>query len=172
MQEQRRSGFTLVELIIVVVILGILAALAIPQFTTSTKDANESTLKADLAILRNAVNLYYHEHNQTWPGAVKEDGSGTATVTADNPAAFINQLLYYTDRNGKVSLVQDPLYPYGPYLESMPDNPLAASGASADAAAVSTDTGTVTADASPTTGWKYSKINGKLIANESTYESW
>ncbi len=172
MKVQRNSGFTLVELIIVVVILGILAALAIPQFGTSTKDANESTLKGDLAILRNAVNLYYHEHNSTWPGAVKTDGSGTATVALDNPVAYVNQMLYFTDKFGKVSLVQDALYPYGPYLMAMPDNPLAAAASVPDDSVVTTDLGTMTADVAPATGWKFSKMTGKLIANEATYEAY
>ena len=101
-RTQGELGFTLIELIIVVVILGILAALAIPQFTTSTQDANESTLKADLAILRNSVNLYYHEHNQTWPGAVQTDGSGTATAAADNPGAFNDHMPQDTHKNRQV----------------------------------------------------------------------
>lgn len=171
-KARRESGFTLVELIIVVVILGILAALAIPQFTTSTKDANESTLKGDLAVLRNAVNLYYHEHNQTWPGAVKTDGSGTATGGPDNPVALTEQLLEFTDRDGKVSATLDAAYPYGPYLGSMPDNPLFASGATPDDVKVGTDAGALSADATPATGWLYSKITGKFIANNSTYETW
>ena len=171
-RTQGELGFTLIELIIVVVILGILAALAIPQFTTSTQDANESTLKGDLAVLRNSVNLYYHEHNQTWPGAVKTDGTGTATVAGDNPDAFDSQMLEFTDKNGKVSATQDPLYPYGPYLLAMPDNPLFASGATPDAVVVATDLGTLTADATPATGWKYSKATGKVIGNNAVYETW
>ena len=171
-RTQGELGFTLIELIIVVVILGILAALAIPQFTTSTQDANESTLKADLAILRNSVNLYYHEHNQTWPGAVKTDGSGTATAAADNPVAFQDQMLKYTDKDGKVSATQDPAYPYGPYLLTMPDNPLFYSGATPDAVVVGTDDGALTADGTPATGWKYSKVTGKLIGNNAPYETW
>ena len=173
MKNRQVLGFTLVELIIVVVIIGILAALAIPRFTTSTKDASESTLKADLAVLRNATNLYYHEHNQIWPGAVKTDGTGAATIAGDNPVAFTDQLLKWTDKTGKVSATQDTaLYPFGPYLEAMPDNPLAASGATVDAVSVTTDAGAMTADGTPTTGWKFSKVTGKIIANESTYESW
>ena len=168
----RTEGFTLVELIIVVVILGILAALAIPQFTTSTQDANEATLKGDLAIMRNAANLYYHEHNQVWPGEVKTDGTGAATAAGDNPDAFTQQLLYYTDRDGKVSTTKDALFPYGPYLESLPDNPLNASGSVADAATVTSDLGDLTADAAPTEGWKFSKLTGKLIGNNTLYESW
>ena len=43
-----RSGFTLVEILIVVVILGILAAIVIPQFTNATQDAQGGNLKAQL----------------------------------------------------------------------------------------------------------------------------
>lgn len=168
----RTSGFTLVELIIVVVILGILAALAIPQFTTSTADATNSTLKGDLKILRNAINLYYHEHNQAWPGELMIQGNGLDTGVGQNPAAFNEQMLLFTNAFGKTSATKDPDFPYGPYILSFPDNPLNRSGATADAFNVTGDVGTLTADVNPTEGWKYSKLTGKIIANDAMLKSW
>ncbi len=172
--SKNRGGFTLVELIIVIIIIGILAALAIPQFVTSTQDAQEATLSGDLAVLRNAINLYYHQHNSTYPGAVKVDGSGSGTAAGDNPAAFINQLSQYTDVDGKTSATLDRAnFPFGPYLmRSIPDNPLAVSGADADNASVTTDNVALTADADPTTGWKFSKNTGEIIANVAAYQAW
>ncbi|MCH8194144.1 MAG: hypothetical protein IIA65_09015, partial [Planctomycetes bacterium] len=100
------------------------------------------------------------------------DGSGSATAAPDNPVAFTEQLLQWTDKTGKVSVTQDTAYPFGPYLESLPDNPLAATGTTVDDVEVTSDTGAMTADGTPLTGWKYSKITGKIISNESTYEDW
>jgi general secretion pathway protein G len=52
------KGFTLVELLIVIVILGILAAIVISRFTGATKEAKESSLKANLSGLRSQVEIY------------------------------------------------------------------------------------------------------------------
>ena len=57
MNRQRRSGFTLVELLIVVVILAILAAAIIPTFTDSTSDAKASTALTNLNVLRGQIQL-------------------------------------------------------------------------------------------------------------------
>ena len=48
MTKRKNSGFTLVEILIVVVILGILAAIVIPQFSQASNEARESSLKSNL----------------------------------------------------------------------------------------------------------------------------
>lgn len=163
---KNQGGFTLVELIIVIIILGILAALAIPQFATSTTDAKVATLKGNLAVFRNAINLYYHEHDSNYPGAKKIDGSGTAVAAADNPVALINQLTQFTDKMGKTSVSKDAVnFPFGPYMTAIPENPLAVTGADADGFTVTSDVTRLTVDAAPTTGWKYSHQTGQIIPN-------
>ncbi|HHT62595.1 MAG TPA: prepilin-type N-terminal cleavage/methylation domain-containing protein [Clostridia bacterium] len=62
------KGFTLIELMVVVVILGILAAIAIPRFADKSQQAAGAAQKADIKILQNAVDMYYYDHN-TWPSA-------------------------------------------------------------------------------------------------------
>lgn len=63
-----RRAFSLVELVVVVLIVGILAAVAAPKmFDTSTK-ARESATKASLSVVRNAIELYYSE-NGAYPSA-------------------------------------------------------------------------------------------------------
>jgi general secretion pathway protein G len=54
----RESGFTLVELMVVMLIIGVLAAIAIPSFISSIKNAKEAVLKEDLHVLRNAIDSY------------------------------------------------------------------------------------------------------------------
>src|SRR5206468_9182388 len=58
----RRSGFTLVELLIVVVVIGILAAIAIPKFQSTKGKAYLASVKSDLKNLSTAEESFFYEH--------------------------------------------------------------------------------------------------------------
>ena len=68
-----KSGFTLVEILIVVIILGILAAIVIPQFTNASTAAKTSAAASTAQTLRSQVALYKLQHGDKLPGT----GSGT-----------------------------------------------------------------------------------------------
>ena len=59
-QFRKEDGFTLIEMLIVVIVLGILAMIIIPQINVSTGEARTSTLRTNLNSVRNAIELYYH----------------------------------------------------------------------------------------------------------------
>lgn len=75
-----REGFTLVELLIIVAIIGILAAIVIPEFTGHIQQARESAVKDNLRILRETIERYAADHNGIPPG-----------YQSGNPAALPTQ---------------------------------------------------------------------------------
>jgi general secretion pathway protein G len=58
LQRQPEAGFTLIELIIVMTIIGVLATLAIPSYVSAIKHAREAVLKEDLHVMRAAIDSY------------------------------------------------------------------------------------------------------------------
>ena len=136
----KEAGFTLVELLIVAIILAILAAIVVPQFASSTDDAEAAALRSNLAGIRSAIDLYYQQHGSTFPGAVAATGGtctgGTAGAGAlDTRAAFADQLKYYSNAAGQTCSIRDvPAggvveFPFGPYIKGdVPANPVTSVG--------------------------------------------
>ncbi|MFH2002215.1 MAG: prepilin-type N-terminal cleavage/methylation domain-containing protein [Planctomycetota bacterium] len=145
MSRYRGSGFTLVELLIVVIILGILAGVVIPQFSSASIEAKEAALMTDLAALRNAIDLYKVQHNDVYPGTI----SGTT-----NWANFQTHLTTQTKKDGTAGT------DFGPYLRTgVPKNPFNS---------LNTGTiGAVPATADDTSGWYYNNTTGEIRANTS-----
>lgn len=114
------KGFTLVEILIVVVILAILAAIVIPQFTGASTEAKESALVSDLQSVRSQIELFKIQHNDILPGEILQtDGS----ITAATATSFVNALTMKTDQYGNVSATATATYRFGPYMQKLPDNP-------------------------------------------------
>lgn len=113
------TAFTLIEILIVVVILGILAAIVMPQFSNASKQAEESTLKDDLRYLRSQIELYQAQHLDISPGYP----GGSAGATPDQ-ADFTNQMSLFSSSNGTTAAAGGGAFVYGPYLSTMPANPV------------------------------------------------
>ena len=97
-QMKSQKGFTLIELMVVIAIIGVLAAIAVPRFSESRKSAKDAALKADLRTVDSALLMYYANNANTYPtdladakaklvtGTVKylakwpKDATGTADI--------------------------------------------------------------------------------------------
>ncbi len=101
-RRSRLEGFTLIELMIVVVILGIIATIVIPQFSVATDDARLATLQTNLWTMRTQLQLYRFQHNDLRP----------------TEADIVAQLTGETDATGSILGTG-----YGPYLLAIPMNP-------------------------------------------------
>ncbi|MEF3279426.1 MAG: prepilin-type N-terminal cleavage/methylation domain-containing protein [Elusimicrobiota bacterium] len=77
----KKRGFTLVELMIVIVIIGILAAVAIPKFADMVDKSKEGATKAQLTALRSALQVYYGDNEGKFP---RTSVSQTNTPQADS----------------------------------------------------------------------------------------
>jgi len=104
--SRKHNGFTLIELVIVVVIIGTIAAIAIPRLSRGAEGAADAKLSGDLAVLRNAIDLYATEHGGSYP--------------SDTEATFIAQITTYTDINGNTNASKTGAYIYGPYIRKIP----------------------------------------------------
>ena len=134
--RKNQSGFTLVELLIVVIILGILAAVVIPQFNTAAAESKEAALASNLATIRQAIELYKVQHNDTFPDDF-----------------IVTKLTTTTDATGAAGTK------YGPYIRNIfPANPI-------DSLATVATPATMPAAPTAAGGWIYATGNGEFRAN-------
>ncbi|MBN2269202.1 MAG: prepilin-type N-terminal cleavage/methylation domain-containing protein [Sedimentisphaerales bacterium] len=133
-----KSGFTLVEILIVVVILGILAAIVIPQFTEASTEAKTSSLCTDLQTMRSQIELYKIQHNDALPSAAA--------------VGFVAALTGQTDIAGAAGT------DYGPYLQKIPTNQFN------DSSTIRIDGAAAGAG---TDGWQFDTATGGFYADDS-----
>ncbi|MBN2589002.1 MAG: type II secretion system protein [Sedimentisphaerales bacterium] len=138
----KKSGFTLVELLIVISMLGILAALVVPMFSDAGQKARDSALKTDLQKVRTQVEVYRSQHDDQLPA-----------FSSEASADFERRMTTQTDRNGSAGS------DYGPYLNKIPKNPY-------------NDKNTVRIDGAAaganTDGWRLDSYSGIFQADDST----
>src|SRR3954469_8579981 len=103
--KRNSRGFALVEILIVVIILGILAAIVIPQFTNASSDARPSSVQSTLQTMRGQIELFKIQHGDLPPAA-------TALNTV------------MTGKTGAADTTQAPGGSLGPYLQAFPINPI------------------------------------------------
>lgn len=82
MRQRVRNAFTLVEILIVVVILGILAAIVVPQFTSASEEAQAGNVATQLQTIRSQIELYRVKNNGAYPPSLVAGGDGE-TAWAD-----------------------------------------------------------------------------------------
>lgn len=142
----RTRGFSLVELVIVIVILGMIAAIAVPRISRATTGMEESALRADLQTLRKAVELYKVDHNGTPPTA-------------------LHALAMYTSETGAMSNNKTALYKFGKYVREIPPCPVGPNKGATGSAVANATPPTVVSGVS-TVGWLYHWQTGGVYVND------
>lgn len=146
----RRKGFTLIELLIVVAIIAILAAIAVPNFLEAQTRSKVSRVKSDLRTLATAIEAYTVDYNYPIPGAGEVTGSTTShlgPLTIDGvtgntgilnpgittPVSYVTNFLYFDPFNAQQDRPDVGLYTYQTYTWRWPKAP---GGARPDSAAI------------------------------------
>lgn len=144
-----RKAFSLVEILIVVIMLGIMAMIVLPKFSSSADDTRESALAMDYANTSRQIELYKHQHAGRGP---ETDESGSLDT-----ANFISRMTGRTTQESGL----DANGEFGPYLMAWPSNPFI-EGAAASQITFGKDPPLARDGA---TGWYYSWKNRRLYVN-------
>ena len=160
--RKRHMGFTLGEILIVVIILGILGAIVLPQFSEASDDAKESALIQSLQTTRAQVELYKFHHNGEYPAT--KGGSSQD---------FADQMCKASDQFHKVGEIGDATCPLGPYfVKFIPVNPYNGGRAvkivdDVPSAAVDEEATETVDGKDEKVGWFFNPATGRLKANAS-----
>jgi prepilin-type N-terminal cleavage/methylation domain-containing protein len=117
-QTRWAKGFTLVEILIVVVLLGVIAGVVIPSVGRSTTNARETTLAMNLSLLRRFIPVYTSHHVDVPPGYPNGDRSAAPTEEA-----FVEQATMSSTTGGQTAPRGTANYKWGPYISDIPANP-------------------------------------------------
>jgi len=145
--NRSRTGFTLIEVLIVVVIMAVLAATIIPQFASSADDAKRSSLDFNLHTIQSQIEMYKINHAGSPPSLDK----------------FSEQMTSKTSSSGALTGTG---LDYGPYLQGkIPANPF-----NGDNTVVKVATeGTAPTAVNGEGGWQYDESTGDFYPNNAEY---
>ena len=132
------KAYTLIEILVVVVILGIMAAIVVPQFKPASEATRTGTLLADLKSVRSQISVYMAQHTDDPPTL----------------AAFADQMTMASNADGETAAPGTPGYRFGPYIRRVPENPF-------------TSTSTIGDGEVETSDWYYDQTTGAFHANDS-----
>ena len=149
----RTKAFTLVEILIVVVLLGLLAAIVIPAFGEGTMSARASALTQDLRILQRFILIYKCQHLEVAPGYLNGNTSSTPTESS-----FVNQATQSSTSTGQTAAVGTSGYNRGPYLAKIPTNPVN----SLNTVQILEDSSPFPGNADDSHGWIYKPATGEI----------
>jgi len=105
----KRRGFTLIEILIVVVILGILAAIVVPQFTNASQEATASSIRSQLQTLRGQIELYRVRNGGTLPAGFDDllsPPAGQAPYLTQEPVAPNNWEYVFGDNTNTADITE------------------------------------------------------------------
>ena len=165
---QRRVGFTLIEILIVLCLLAIISTVIITQLRVSQHDAQLNTLKTNLQRLQKAIQLYYYQHGFTFPGVKDKDGKDINNAV-DAEESFVLQLTQFTDSLGRVKDSKDETHNLGPYIRSN-RLPINSFNQLYTVKCDITTTDIALRNSDGTTGWKFYIKTGILIPNDGEHD--
>ncbi len=139
--KSSKKGFTLIELMIVVAIIGILAAVAVPKFAEMLEKAREGATKGNIGAVKSAISIYYGDTEGNWPAHL------TGATTSFHKYMDVIPPVKVTHKGVKTT----------------PEHTFILSGTST-VVTLSTVT-SYEAIATNTDGWKYSSFSGQLWVN-------
>jgi general secretion pathway protein G len=151
----RARGFSLIELVIVVMLLGIAAVLITPRLTSAAHVSRDASLRDQLHRMRTQIMIYRAHHGGVAPGYSEGNQREEPSVQV-----MIEQLVRYSNSRGTVSAAPSVEFRFGPYLDRLPANPI---NGSAEVRLI----GPVLFPDSPVgdEGWMYQPSTGLIAAN-------